>query len=120
MEEALYDSAAMRSFVGIDLGFEGAPDETTVCKFRTLLERNKLGKVLLTAANDPLRRRGIKITKETIVDATIIGTPSSCTRSWILLRARTIATRCPTCCMATKRGFGATRPIKAKPQSFTK
>src|SRR5258708_5385281 len=48
VEEALYDSVAMRAFVGIDLGAEGAPDETTVCKFRHLLERNKLGKVLLT------------------------------------------------------------------------
>ena len=36
VEEALYDSAAMRSFVGIDLGVEAAPDETTVCKFRHL------------------------------------------------------------------------------------
>ena len=47
MEEALYDSAAMRSFAGIDLGVEAAPDETTMCKFRHLLERNKLGKTLL-------------------------------------------------------------------------
>ena len=39
VEEALYDSAAMRSFVGIDLGREPVPDETTVCKFRHLLEQ---------------------------------------------------------------------------------
>src|ERR1700677_2305065 len=77
VEEALYDSVAMRSFAGIDLGVEGAPDETTVCKFRHLLERNKLGKVLLTAVNDHLHRSGIKISKGTIVDATIIGAPSS-------------------------------------------
>ncbi len=77
VEEALYDSVAMRAFVGIDLGVESAPDETTVCKFRHLLERNKLGKVLLTAVNDHLRRGGIKIAKGTIVDATIIGAPSS-------------------------------------------
>src|SRR6202034_3845086 len=75
--EALYDSVAMRAFVVIDLGAEGAPDETTVCKFRHLLERNKLGKVLLTAVNDHLHRSGIKIAKGTIVDATIIGAPSS-------------------------------------------
>ena len=54
---------AMRSFVGIDLGVDGAPAETTVCKFRHLLERNKLGKVLLTPVNDHLQRTGIKITK---------------------------------------------------------
>jgi IS5 family transposase len=77
VEEALYDSVAMRSFVGIDLGIEGAPDETTVCKFRHLLERNKLGKTLLKAVNDHLRRSGIKIATGTIVDATIIGAPSS-------------------------------------------
>jgi IS5 family transposase len=77
VEEALYDSVAMRSFVGIDLGVEGAPDETTVCKFRHLLERNKLGKTLLKAVNDHLRRNGIKIANGTIVDATIIGAPSS-------------------------------------------
>ena len=55
VEEALYDSVSMRSFVGIDLGMEGAPDETTVCKFRHLLERNELGKTLLKAVNDHLR-----------------------------------------------------------------
>lgn len=77
VEEALYDSVAMRAFVGIDLGVESAPDETTVCKFRHLLERHKLGKVLLTAVNDHLHRSGIKIAKGTIVDATIIGAPSS-------------------------------------------
>jgi transposase, IS5 family len=77
VEEALYDSVAMRSFVGIDLGVEGAPDETTVCKFRHLLERHKLGKTLLKAVNEHLRRSGIKIANGTIVDATIIGAPSS-------------------------------------------
>ena len=77
VEEALYDSVAMRGFVGIDLGIEGVPDETTVCKFRHLLERAKLGKVLLKAVNDHLRRNGIKIANGTIVDATIIGAPSS-------------------------------------------
>ena len=77
VEEALYDSAAMRNFAGIDLGTEGAPDETTVCKFRHLLERNKLGKTLLKAVNDHLRRSGIKIANGTIVDATIINAPSS-------------------------------------------
>jgi len=70
VEEELYD-------VGIDLAVEGAPDETTVCKFRHLLERAKLGKVLLKAVNDHLRREGIKISNGTIVDATIIGAPSS-------------------------------------------
>ncbi len=77
VEEALYDSAAMRSFVGIDLGSEGAPDETTMCKFRHRLERHKLGKILLRAVNEHLHRNGIKIANGTIVDATIISAPSS-------------------------------------------
>src|SRR5258708_24782052 len=77
VEEALYDSVAMRSFVGIDLGGESAPDETTRCKFRHLLERNKLGKTLLKAVNEHLRRNGIRSANGTIVDATIIGAPSS-------------------------------------------
>src|SRR5688572_28250071 len=72
VEEALYDSASMRSFVGIDLGQEAAPDETTVCKFRHLLERHKLGKPLLKTVNEYLARNGIKISNGTIVDATII------------------------------------------------
>jgi transposase len=45
-EEALYDSVAMRGFVGIDLGREPAPDETTVCRFRHLLEAHDLGRRL--------------------------------------------------------------------------
>jgi IS5 family transposase len=77
VEEALYDSVSMRSFVGIDLGVEAVPDETTICKFRHLLEKNALGKKLLTAVNEYLRVNGIKITKGTIVDATIISAPSS-------------------------------------------
>src|ERR1700722_17249784 len=42
-EEALYDSVAMRRFAGIDLGREAVPDETTICKFRHLLERHDMG-----------------------------------------------------------------------------
>src|ERR1700677_2333005 len=77
VEEELYDSVAMRNFAGIDLGAEAAPDETTVCKFRHLLEKHKLGKKLLVAMNEYLRRHGIKISNGTIVDATIISAPSS-------------------------------------------
>ena len=77
VEEALYDSATMRSFAGVDLAAAPAPDETTVCKFRHLLERHKLGKELLSTVNDYLHRQGIKITRGTIVDATIINAPSS-------------------------------------------
>ncbi|MBV6423237.1 MAG: IS5 family transposase ISCARN107 [Steroidobacteraceae bacterium] len=81
VEEALYDSASMRSFAGVDLGREPVPDESTVCKFRHLLERNGMGKILLKAMNTYLRENGIKVGNGTIVDATIIGGPSS-TKNW--------------------------------------
>jgi IS5 family transposase len=76
-EEALYDSRAMREFVGIDLGKEPVPDETTICKFRHLLERNKLGAKLFKEVSRFLQENGFKISNGTIVDATIIQSPSS-------------------------------------------
>src|SRR6266852_2496752 len=77
VEEALYDSAVMRSFVGIDLGCEPVPDETTVCKFRHLLEKHKVGGKMLMKVNLYLQSQGVRITTGTIVDATIIHAPSS-------------------------------------------
>jgi IS5 family transposase len=77
VEEALYDSAVMRSFVGIDLGREPVPDETTVCKFRHLLEEHRLGGQMLETVNLHLQSRGVRITTGTIVDATILHAPSS-------------------------------------------
>lgn len=76
-EDALYDSAAFRSFVGIDLGEERAPDATTLLKFRRLLEQHGLGEVLLTRINAVLVHSGVKVGTGTIVDATIIAAPSS-------------------------------------------
>ena len=77
VEEALYDSRAMRSFVGIDLGREPAPDETTVCKFRHLLEAHNLGAQLFTLSNEYLEENGLQVSTGTIVDATIIDAPTS-------------------------------------------
>jgi IS5 family transposase len=77
VEEALYDSRAMRRFVGIDLGREPAPDETTVCKFRHLLEAHNLGDQLFVLINAYLQENGLKVSTGTIVDATIIDAPSS-------------------------------------------
>ena len=77
VEEALYDSAVMRSFVGVDLGREPVPDETTVCKFRHLLEEHRLGGQMLEAVNLHLQSRGVRITTGTIVDATFLHAPSS-------------------------------------------
>jgi len=77
VEEALYDSRAMRRFVGIDLGREPAPDETTVCNFRHLLEAHNLGDQLFVLINTYLQENGLKVSTGTIVDATIINAPSS-------------------------------------------
>lgn len=54
VEEALYESPALRRFVGVDLGVAPAPDETTVCRFRHLLEKHDLGGLMLEAVNVPL------------------------------------------------------------------
>ena len=67
----------MRAFVGIDLGREPVPDETTVCKFRHLLEEHGLGQALFDAATEHLRAHGVTVSTGTIVDATIIVAPSS-------------------------------------------
>jgi transposase, IS5 family len=77
VEEALYDSLAMRSFVGIDLGREPVPDETTVMRFRHLLEEHKLGEKIFEEVGQILLKRGLRLSKGTIVDATIIAAPSS-------------------------------------------
>lgn len=77
VEEALYDSNAMRHFVGIDLGREPVPDETTMCKFRHLLERHGLGEKIFARVNGYLHSRGLTIGTGTIVDATILAAPSS-------------------------------------------
>ena len=76
-EEALYDSASLRSFVGIDLGRERVPDATTLLKFRRLLETHQLGQALFAKVGEVLQRQGMKVGAGTIVDATIISAPSS-------------------------------------------
>ncbi len=77
VEEALYDSQAMRSFVGIDLGREPVPDETTMCRFRHLLENHDLGHRLFEEVHRHLDSIRLKVSTGTIVDATIITAPSS-------------------------------------------
>jgi len=76
-EDALLDSTALRRFVGIDLGRERVPDATTLLKFRRLLEKHDLGKALFAKVGEVLQANGLKVGTGTIVDATIIGAPSS-------------------------------------------
>jgi len=77
VEEALYESLSMRGFARIDLGREPVPDETTVCKFRHLLEQHDLGRALFERVHVHLEARGVRVSTGTIVDATIINAPSS-------------------------------------------
>jgi IS5 family transposase len=77
IEDAIYDSQAVRRFVGIDLGRESAPDATTLLKFRRLLEKNELTRQSFEAINERLAAQGLMLRKGTIVDATIIAAPSS-------------------------------------------
>lgn len=76
-EEALYESRSMCRFVGIDLGREPVPDESTILKFRHLLERHELGEPLFQVVGDYLQEQGLRIASGTIVDASIIDAPSS-------------------------------------------
>jgi transposase, IS5 family len=76
-EDALLDSTALRRFVGIDLGRERVPDATTLLKFRRLLEKHKLGEALFAEVGEVLQASGLKVGTGTIVDATVIGAPSS-------------------------------------------
>jgi transposase, IS5 family len=61
----------MRDFVGIDLGREPVPDETTVCRFRHLLETHDLGQQLFDEVERHLTATGLRVATGTIVDATI-------------------------------------------------
>lgn len=76
-EDALLDSTALRRFVGIDLGRERVPDATTLLKFRRLLDKHDLGAALFAKVGEVLQAQGLKVGTGTIVDATIIGAPSS-------------------------------------------
>lgn len=77
LEDELHESASMREFVGIDLGVERVPDETTVCKFRQLLERHGLGERIFAVVGQHLQARGMRLSGGTIVDATLISAPTS-------------------------------------------
>ena len=76
-EDLLYDSESMRRFAGIDLLHDTVPDETTICKFRHLLEAHRLTARMFDAVKALLEERKLLRKAGTMVDATIIGAPSS-------------------------------------------
>ena len=77
LEDALYDSQALRGFAAIELGRDPVPDATTVLHFRHWLERHSLTKALFDEVAALLSERGLLMRQGTIVDATIISAPSS-------------------------------------------
>jgi IS5 family transposase len=77
MEDAIYDSQAIRGFVGIDLNRESAPDATTLLKFRRLLENNELTRKIFETINGHLAAKGLMMREGTIVDATLIAASPS-------------------------------------------
>ena len=77
VEDAIYDSYAMRKFMGIDFIEEQVPDATTLLHFRRLIEESGLGKAFFDAINRCLTECGHMMKGGTIIDATIISAPSS-------------------------------------------
>ena len=76
-EDAIYDSESMRRFVGIELGVDTVPDESTILRFRRLIEKHDLGAAIFTEIGSLLEEKGLLLKQGTIVDATIISAPSS-------------------------------------------
>jgi IS5 family transposase len=77
LEDALYDSQALRGFAGIDLTVAAVPEATTVLNFRHWLEQHDLTRVLVDEVGAALEERGLLMRQGTIVDATIIAAPLS-------------------------------------------
>ena len=77
MEDALYDSESMRWFAGIDLTTDLVPDETTILRFRHLLEKHQLTEQLFAEVRQLLEEKKLLLKSGTIVDATIIAAPPS-------------------------------------------
>lgn len=77
MEEALHDIPLYREFAQLDVGTTRLPDESTILRFRHLLEAHDLGAQILEAINAGLQRQGLLLKTGTVVDATLIAAPSS-------------------------------------------
>ena len=77
MEEALHDIPLFCEFAHLDPGVTRIPDESTILRFRHLLEQHNLGIELLTTINATLIAKGVMLKVGTVVDATLIAAPSS-------------------------------------------
>jgi IS5 family transposase len=77
MEEALYDTPMFREFSRLDVGEDHLPDESTILRFRHLLEAHNLSIQILATVNATLSAKGLLLKQGTVVDATLIAAPSS-------------------------------------------
>jgi len=77
MEDSLYDSESMRRFAGIELSEDAIPDETTILRFRHLLEKHYLTQAIFSQIRTLLEQKRLLLKSGTIVDATIIEAPPS-------------------------------------------
>jgi len=77
MEEALHDVPAFRDFAGLSHWDEHIPSESSILRFRYLLERHKLAEQILATANALLQAKGLQLKAGTVVDATLIAASSS-------------------------------------------
>ena len=77
VEDALYDSCALRDFCGINLATESVPDATTLMSFRHLLEANQLTLAIFKEVNALLKEKNLLMNNGTLIDATLIAAPSS-------------------------------------------
>ncbi len=76
-EDAIYDSESMRRFARVELGEDKVPDESTILRFRHLLEKHRLTEGIFEVVKDLLTEHRLLLRAGTIVDATIIAAPSS-------------------------------------------
>jgi len=75
MEDALYEIESLRRFCEIRL--ESVPDESTILQFRHLLEQHGLCEQIFQTINQTLGERGLFLKAGTIVDASLIASPTS-------------------------------------------
>ncbi len=77
MEEALHDVPALRQFAGLDAFEDVIPDESTILRFRHLLEKHELAVAIFAEINAVLSEKGLSMKRGTVADAMLIAAPSS-------------------------------------------
>lgn len=76
-EEALHEMPLFQRFCGVDIDLQRIPDESSILRFRHLLEQHHLSEQILRTVNTLLEHQGLLLKKGTVIDATLIAAPSS-------------------------------------------